>query len=158
VASPPYPDVDAGAVVTRQLAPRGAALALTLALAACGGDSSTEPISAAAAIVGVYPLRTYDGATLPLVIGQNATQGTLELTSGHVTLKDDGSFAEGITYKLTPPGAGAVAVVDSLGSSGRYTASAGQIVFTFPDGERVTATHANGTITVVGQATFVYRR
>ena len=109
----------------RQLASRGAALArtsalaLALALAACGGDASTEPTPAASSVVGVYPLRTYDGAPLPLVIGQSATQGTLELTAGHVTLKDDGSFAEAITYRLTPPGVGAVTVVDSLGSSGR---------------------------------------
>ena len=71
---------------------------------------------------------------------------------------EDGTFAEGITYRITPPGTGAVAQLDSLGSAGRYTSTASQVVFTFSDGERVTAQLANGTITVVGQATFVYRR
>ena len=138
--------------------PPAALLALSLVLAACGGngDGATEP--EIVSVAGVYPLRSYNGAALPLVIGQNATQGTLELTSGHVTLKGDGTFAEGITFRITPPGTGTVATVDSLGSTGRYTSTVSQVVFTFDDGERVTAQLANGTITVVGQATFVYRR
>ena len=138
--------------------PPAALLALALVLAACGGtgDGATEP--EVASVVGVYPLRSYNGGTLPLVIGQNATQGTLELTAGHVTLRGDGTFAEGVTFRITPPGTGATAMVDSLGSTGSYTSTATQVVFTFDDGERVTAQLASGTITVVGQATFVYRR
>lgn len=134
-----------------------AALALTLALAACGGGGDpTEP--AVVDVTGIYPLRTFNGATLPLVIDENATEGKLELTSGHVTLKGDGTFVEGVTFRLTPPGAGAVAEVDSSSSTGRYAVTSGQILFTLAAGERVTATFVDGTITVVGQATFVYRR
>ena len=151
-----------------QLAPRAAAsrpvasrtLTLALALAACGGsDDGPTALSAAASIAGVYPLRTYDGAPLPLVVGTDPVEGTLELTSGHVTLREDGTFRESITYKLTPP-AGAV-IVDSLGSSGRYatTAAGTQIMFTFPEGDVVTAQFENNTtITVVGEVTFVYKR
>jgi hypothetical protein len=144
--------------VTRLLASPAVALALTLALAACGGgDDATGPSTIESA-AGVYPLRSYNGGTLPLVVGQSATQGTLELTSGHVTLKGDGTFVEAISYKFTPPGVGAVVEVDSSTSNGRYAVQATQILFTFPDGEQVTASYANGTITVVAQATFVYRR
>ena len=143
--------------MTRQLVSL-AALALTLAACGGGGDT-TEPTPTP--VAGTYPLRSYNGATLPIVVAQNATQGTLEITTGYVALRDDGSFNESMTFRLTPPGPGSpAATVDSLTSRGRYTTNAAraQITFTFPDGEVVTAGFADGTITVTGQATFVYRR
>jgi hypothetical protein len=141
--------------VSRPLAWPAVALAVTLSLAACGGGDVTGPAKTND-IPGVYPLRTYDGAPVPLVVGQNATQGTLEITGGHVTLKEDGSFRESMTYRLTPPSG--PAVVDSLGSTGHYTVDATRITFTFPEGDIVTGRYESSTITVAGEVTFVYRR
>ena len=133
---------------------------LALTLAACGGEGETTEPAATPTIAGVYPLRSVNGTALPLVVERSATEGTTELTGGQVALREDGSFNESMTFRLTPPGVGAVATTDSLSSRGRYTTNAtrAQITFTFPDGQVVTAGFTDGTITVTGQATFVYRR
>ena len=76
-------------------------LALTLALTgivAAGCDDSSGPGDD---LDGNYSLRTINGAVLPFVLLQFGTQFKAEVTSGQLDLRNDGTFNETLTFRVT---------------------------------------------------------
>jgi hypothetical protein len=73
-------------------------LALVLPLAACSDGTSPEE-----SINGVYTLQTVNGINLPWVAFE-ASAGKVEVVSGSVTLRSDGSFTDLTTFRITENG------------------------------------------------------
>lgn len=71
---------------------------------ACGGDSnnSVAPKTDLTSVTGVWSLLSVNGATTPLILGQNDT-ATLELLQSRMTLNTDATFAEVFSLRLTGP-------------------------------------------------------
>lgn len=126
------------------------ALAALLVIA-CG--DSTGPDTSH---VGTYTLLSVDGEALPV----SFTDGfaTIVLTSGHVTLNADGTFADVLSYTVTE---GTDSYSDTETYSGTYTRSGSNITFnvTSPDPDTYRMTLSGTTLTQTdGGATLVYRK
>src|SRR5262245_11851535 len=93
-----------------------AALALSPAVA-CAGDSSTAP--PAEQLAGTWTLQTVNGAPLPFVIVQSATN-TLEVLSDVCVIASTGSFTHTTTFRSTSDG---VVTTESIPDTGSYTLS-----------------------------------
>lgn len=74
------------------------ALTLVMALAACGDGTGPEP-----GIDGVYTLKSINGNALPWIAFQ-IEQDKIEVLSGSITLRTDGSFTDLTTYRITESG------------------------------------------------------
>jgi hypothetical protein len=89
---------------------RFAALTLVLAIAACGGDSTSPTVS----LTGTYSLRTVNGSQLPVTFSDGTT-----LVSDMLTLSADGTFSDDAQFSD-----GSVEV-----EQGFWTSSNGAIAF-----------------------------
>ena len=65
----------------------GSVTALTLLIAACGGDSGTGPAS----VIGSYQLTTVQGKALPYRLFSE-TNYSLDVADGSIALNGDGNF------------------------------------------------------------------
>lgn len=139
-------------------------LALTLALTgivAAGCDDSSGPGDD---IDGNYSLRTINGAVLPFVLLQIDTQFKAEVTSGQLELRNDGTFNETLTFRVTEDGD---TRTETDVTSGTWSQFGNQITFSWVDPEEGpeswNGTLQGSTITFIEQSadgtfTLVYRR
>jgi hypothetical protein len=72
-------------------------MAVGLAVAACGGDSTAPQDS----VYARYTLNTIDGRRVPTIFQETAS-GRLEFLSGALRLKEDGTFTDSTEIRVTP--------------------------------------------------------
>jgi hypothetical protein len=116
-----------------------AALALA-AVAACGSDTSTNPNNDA--VEGSYSLHTVNGQPLPYTVQGNGV--TIVLTSDVLTVSEDGSWKETITYRQTSDG---VTTNEADADAGSWTRVANTITFESSAVGVFEGTYAKGTVT-----------
>jgi hypothetical protein len=105
-------------------------LALLLPLAACSGDDGTEPTEDG--VEGTYALLTVNGNTLPFLL-QETTAQKVELISGSIVLRANGTFDDVLNYRITPTGGAAAAEVDLI--TGTFLKSASILMFSPSEGQ-----------------------
>lgn len=126
-----------------------AAAAALVALTACG--DSTGPN----AHVGVYTLQTINGQNPPVVVDQDATT-TVEVTSGVVTLNENGTFSDRIDFRVTE---GTSVVNDFDIATGTYTLSGNTVTFNVAGGGSYSMVLSGITLTQTDIGfTLVYRK
>src|SRR5215217_7235934 len=96
------------------------ALAFVALVAACGGDSSTEPGGSSSA-VGAYSMTTVNGKPLPASLFADGAF-SYEVTAGKLTLTNDGKYLAVTTFRQTLPGS-VETFVDSIGGTWVQTAA-----------------------------------
>ena len=104
--------------------------ALTLIFAAGCGDGSTEPVDPRAAAAGTYTLASYNSASLPALYFQNSA-GRIDVISGSMVLRADGSFTETINLRTTYT-SGAAPGNTPIVENGTFAVTGTQITFTLP--------------------------
>lgn len=135
----------------RKLVAFFAALAIGV-VAACGGDSTTQPTMAS--LDGSWSLQTVNGAALPFVAAQSG-QDKEEIMSDVFTTSS-GTFAEQMTVRTTISGQ---ATMDTLPDSGSYALSGSTVTFTFSDSSTASGTVSGNTMTFVESGyRFVYKK
>jgi hypothetical protein len=116
------------------------------ALAACGGDSSTEP-GHATTPVGAYTITTVNGKAVPASLFADGAFN-YEVMSGKLTLTNDGKYSAVTTFRQTLPG-NVETFVDSVG--GTWVLSGTTVSMTNPaDSSTGSAAWGNGTLTISG--------
>jgi hypothetical protein len=127
---------------------RLASLALVAAVvfAACGRDSPTDPTESPGTVAGTYTLSTVGGVDVPLQVYEDA-EVSLDLVSGSVVLRTDGTFEEVLTFVETENGADPSEMVEQ--TSGTFTIVGRTITF-------VTATERWIGVVVDGTLTYNY--
>lgn len=126
----------------------GAAL-LTFSLmgtAACGGDDKKDS-TGPSAVAGTYSLKSVENVNVPVKIWEGQVQGhdvEYQVRTGQVELKSNGTFVMHMTIWEIVDGEKNDIDIDAEGT---YTRSGGNITFT-SDGDDLTGTLSNGTITV----------
>ena len=119
-------------------------LAFVATVAACGGDSSTEP-GGSSSPVGAYSITTVNGKTLPASLFADGAYN-YEVTAGKLTLTNDGKYLAITNTRQTLPG-NVENFVDTVG--GTWLLSGTTVSMTNPsDGSTGTAAWSNGTLTI----------
>lgn len=116
------------------------ALAASLGAVACGGDSSTGPISQ---VSGTYDLRTVNGSALPFTTYQSANERD-ELLSDVITASG-GSFTELSTYRVTFNGQ---VSSGTQADAGAYVVNGTAVSFVFNSGSSGTGTISGNSFIV----------
>lgn len=125
---------------------------IALVLCAACSDATGPELSP----VGVYHLRTINGAPLPYTIAQLGTD-RVEVASGVITLNADGTFSERTSFRITEAGG---SWMEEQGTSGTYTTN-GSVVQLSPTGSArySVALSDNRTLTqTVESFVLVYRK
>ena len=118
---------------------------LAASIVACGGDKATG----LSAVAGNYTLRTVNGANVPAVVIQTATERD-ELTGGNVDLAANGTWTGSLTARATIIATGASLSLP-IGANGTYTVNGSSITLTdASDGSQLTGTVSGETLTVSG--------
>lgn len=117
-------------------------LAASLALTACGKDSSGPDTGAD--IAGTYTLTTVNGSPLPFTTDEDATYKA-EILASAITLRGDRTFSWSFTGRSTDNG---TPTTDSETFTGTYTVNGSAIRLTDSEGY-TDATVADGVITIV---------
>jgi len=122
------------------------ALAFVATVAACGGDSSTEP-GGSSSPVGAYSITSVNGKTLPASLFADGAFN-YEVTAGKLNLTSDGKYSAVTTFRQTLPGS-VSSFVDSVG--GTWVQAGTTIAMTNPsDGSTGSASWGKGTLTISG--------
>jgi hypothetical protein len=120
------------------------ALALVVALTACG-DKSSEPI--VASLEGTWALHSINGTPLPFVVAQSGAD-KMELTGDVFTVAAGGRFTQVTTMRTTINGQTTTQVTPDAGN---YTLTGNAVVFQFDsDGMTGTAALTATALTVTG--------
>jgi hypothetical protein len=113
-------------------------------LVACGGDSATGPAS----VTGSYSLRTVNGANVPAVVYQDATEKD-EIVSSTISLAGDNSWSGNLTIRGTDLTSGVVFPNLTIPIGGTYSLNSGSIKLTDADHQLTfDGTVGGGTLTV----------
>lgn len=132
-----------------------ALLSTLVAVAACGGDSSTAPTDAS--VVGVYALREVAQTAVPIEVyrgpfyhevdGRMYNDFEVTVTGGTLQLDASGGYHTTLNYRALKDG---VEQVTSLRAWGTYEMRGRQIVITRDNGvDDAEGTVANGSVTLV---------
>jgi len=122
------------------------ALALVVALAACGDKSTNEPLLTTN-IAGTWSLTSINGVPLPYTI-TNAGGSKIELTGDVFTVATGGRFTQVTSIRTTTNGTSST---QNTPASGPYSISGNAITFIFDsDGMTGTAALSGATMTVTG--------
>lgn len=105
-------------------------LAAAVLASACGDSTAPAPTP-----VGDYRLVDVNATPVPSVIFRNAA-GTVEATSGRVTLRADGSYRQALEVRATFFGPPQRVEVESGVEDGTYTVTGTTITFTIGSGSR----------------------
>ncbi len=101
-------------------------LAMLLSLVGCSG--STDPVQEE-----VYTLVEVDESTLPAVHRQDSNSGRLEVLSGTLTLKSNGTYTEVIPLRYTATGPSnpfpSDVMLSTIYENGKYTISGSTVQF-----------------------------
>ena len=129
------------------------AAALSLPLAACGGDGGTGLDTE---LSGTYTLRTVNGQALPYVVESSGPNDRFELLGDEFTFSSR-TFTETTDFRVTERG---VVTTDSFEDSGRYTLDGNALTVTFDsDGSSATGAVDGNTFTLAGEGfVFLYRK
>jgi hypothetical protein len=138
---------------TRYAAPRrlwrrissGITALLVVAVAGCGGDSSTAPRNTDP--VGLYALRQADRNAIPTQIFRGPLGGypdfTIGVTGGELVLEDDNSFSLAVDLSLSADGQTIPRIVKI---NGNYEITGSQLTLTNAAGTSLDATLRNGVV------------
>ena len=127
-----------------------------IAAQACGDMASP----AGRSVTGVYTLSTVNGLMPPLTLGATDS-ASLDLISGAVTFRDDGTFLDVLNVRYRGIAAGSVATDSTVTARGTYTRAGSTLTLDPVDG------HAEYHMTVTDELTLtetnvdfriVYRR
>jgi hypothetical protein len=132
----PYPTTRLEAAMRRTLF----IFALT-ALAACSGDSSTDPN---ASVAGTYTLRTVNGSPLPYIILQSGAN-KYEITDDAISLTDGGTWTEIGHDRTTTNGQ---VTTSSITDAGTYTRNGTAITLNSPTNGPISGSVSGGTLTL----------
>ena len=126
----------------------------TLALAACGSDS-TSPTSVN--VVGTYQLKTVNGGGLPAVL-QQTSAGKVEVLDDMVTLNADHTYSE--TGHLRGTLSDGTVTTSPSTDVGTYSSTNGAVQFTSTAGAGTTNASVSGnTLTIIESGfTLVYSK
>ena len=131
-----------------------AALAAITLLAACGGDSGSNP---GGSVVGNYVLKSVDGGALPVTIYSDPSL-KVELLDESLALQSDGKYSIAAHVRTTENGQVATSTEQD---SGTYTVSGSTLAFVSTDPEVGSATGSvdGSTLTVrSGTTVLVFQR
>ena len=103
--------------------------ALLLPLSACSDDGTGNEDDPG--YFGTYELRTVNGSALPFTLLDNPVQ-KVEIIRGSIVVRADGTFTDGLEYRVTPAGGTAAPSDDVV--IGTFLESAGSLVFNTSDG------------------------
>jgi hypothetical protein len=124
------------------------------ALLGCSRDG-TGP--AQPTIEGTYTLQTIDGRAMPLVMWEDS-QERLELLSGSVTLRADGTWSDTHDVRFTDK-ATTVAETEAFDDRGTYTVTTGNVRLVSVDGSVYQAVWSGDLIIVaISGSQWTYRR
>ena len=131
----------------------GLVTALTLLIAACGGDSSTGPSS----VVGNYQLTTVQGKGLPYRLYSDVNY-SVDVSDGTIAIKGDGNFVA--TMRSEERVENHLSVYADT-ATGKWALSGTNIDFLASDGTRTTGKVSGNSITLtdssgVTPVVFVY--
>lgn len=118
------------------------ALSLLALVTACGGDSSTDPISAS--VAGTYTLRTVNGSPMPYTVQQSGPF-KYEITDDAYTLSDGGAWTEVWRDRTTSNG---VVTTSENTDAGTYTRNGTAITLTSPNSGAVSGSVNGGTLSL----------
>jgi hypothetical protein len=132
-----------------------AVTALVTVAPGCGGsrDKSTGPASA----TGTYALRSVDGDPVPSMLTQDPGY-SFEITSGSLTLDEDGSYAVSLDWRENVDG---TLTSDTDEDFGAYTRTSDAFSFVSSvNGTTLTGSLSGSTMTVVDEdwITYVFRK
>jgi hypothetical protein len=128
------------------------AAALLVALTACSDATAPEVEESH---LGTYNLVTVNGVPLPFSVWQNGDD-RLDVTAASITLNEDLSFDDRMTFRLRE---GGIEEVEEDVSVGSYTLSRGTLQFTSQWGGRYAAAHDGRTITQIFETVvLIYRK
>lgn len=113
-------------MMTRRFRHAAALAALAVLATGCSRDSPVEPDEQ---VVGSYTLMAFNGEALPTVAVQEPG-GTLEIVSGSLVLRADGTFTEILNIIVTPTGEEAQEVEEEL--AGNFSVSGRTVSFSSP--------------------------
>jgi len=119
------------------------AVALLVALAACGGDSTSPDMTS---LSGDYVLRTVNGGALPITVLTNGNL-VLEITSETLFVKSSGSFSDVTHYRRTNLGV-IDTPADTLG--GTWSAKGEVVNFSAADGSQFVGTVGGAALVIEG--------
>jgi hypothetical protein len=134
----------------------GFAVAGALAAQACGDMASPNGRS----VVGVYTLTTVNGMIPPLTLAMTDS-ASVDLISGTVTFRDDGTFLDVINVRLKGTAAGSVATDSAVTARGNYTRAGNTVTLDPTDGHSEYHMTATDDLTLTesnGDFSIVYRR
>jgi hypothetical protein len=133
---------------------RKLAILLVLAAMACGGDSTTAPVTAN--VVGTWNLQTINGLVLPFTTAQSGADKT-EITADVLSVSGTGSFTETTTIRTTLNGQ---VSTQSSADAGQYTINGTAVSFVFnSDGSTGTGTLSGNTLIVADNGvSLVYKK
>ena len=114
------------------------------ALAACSGDSSTDPN---ATIGGTYTLRTVNGSALPYIVAQSGAN-KYEITDDAITLTDAGSWTELWHDRTTTNGQ---VTTSANTDGGTYTRNGTAITLNSTTSGAISGSVSGGTLTLTDQ-------
>jgi hypothetical protein len=122
------------------------AVVTLLALAACGGDSST---GINGNIAGTYNLSTVNGSGLPFVL--QAANPKVEILSDQLIVNGNGTFSENGSFRVTN---GTQVTTQVIPDAGTYTINGTAVSFVFnSDGSTGTGT-LSGNSLIIAQSGF----
>lgn len=129
------------------------ALVALAAVAACGGDASTSPISAT--VGGSYSLRTINGTAVPFIVAQVGAD-KVEITDDIVILNDGGTWTESGHTRTTQNGQ---VSTQSFVDAGTFTRTGTAITLVSSSTGSMSGSLNGGTLTVTDQGLVaVYQR
>lgn len=102
------------------------ALAIMVVLLGCGGSDGPTATNAA---VGVYQLETVNGGALPAYWAASGQNQEVQIISGTLTLRSDGSFSGTRVFRIIGPGAPPGDAFEP--SHGSFTSTGSRITLTF---------------------------
>ena len=120
---------------------------------ACGGDSSTQPVTAS--VVGTYQLSTINGSGLPFVL--QAANPKVEILGDQLVVNAGGTFSQNTSIRVTN---GTAVTTQTLLDAGTYTLNGTAATFMFnSDGSTGTATVGTNQLTIAeGGFSSVYKK
>ncbi|MDQ6633272.1 MAG: hypothetical protein M3Z10_00770 [Gemmatimonadota bacterium] len=114
------------------------------ALAACSGDSGTDPN---ASIAGSYSLRTVNGSPLPYIVAQSGSN-KYEITDDAISLNDAGTWSELWHDRTTTNGQ---VTTSANTDGGTYTRNGTAITLNSTTSGAISGSVSGGTLTLTDQ-------
>ena len=119
-------------------------LASVCLLAACKGDSATQP--SPVYVIGNWSLRSLNGSPLPYLVDQTPTT-KVELMAVNATFSAGSAFTTTAIYRYTRNGVVSPTVSPDTGT---YELTGASIVVRFNDGTTISGSVTRGTMTLSG--------